>query len=179
MGVLHIAVAGSQIGEVFVVIALELVAQVQPDAAVAFAARQLVAALAAQAPAAEAAQLAVARDVACFGAGVVAVEQRGRLAVKAQAGLGRPAWAEVAAVANFQRVGLQAPGVPVVAPVGLDDAAFKADVIKQADALKAKAEALEAEVMALTLAKFPGALDAAMAKCIEEIGKGMLGEEQA
>ncbi len=36
---------------------------------------------------------------------------------------------------------------------GLDDEAFKADVIKQADQLKGKAEALEAEVMALTLAK--------------------------
>lgn len=36
---------------------------------------------------------------------------------------------------------------------GLDDAAFKADVTKQAEALKAKAEALESEVMALTLAK--------------------------
>lgn len=36
---------------------------------------------------------------------------------------------------------------------GLDDPAFKADVIEQADALKAQAEKLEAEVMALTLAK--------------------------
>lgn len=36
---------------------------------------------------------------------------------------------------------------------GLDDEAFKTDVIKQADQLKGKAEALEAEVMALTLAK--------------------------
>ena len=36
---------------------------------------------------------------------------------------------------------------------GLDDANFKADVIRQAEDLKAKAEALEAEVMALTLAK--------------------------
>jgi glutamate formiminotransferase/formiminotetrahydrofolate cyclodeaminase len=36
---------------------------------------------------------------------------------------------------------------------GLDDAGFKADVLKQADELKAEAEALEAEVMALTLAK--------------------------
>lgn len=36
---------------------------------------------------------------------------------------------------------------------GLDEAAFKAEVIEQAEALKARAEALEAEVMALTLAK--------------------------
>ncbi|MBL7963182.1 MAG: glutamate formimidoyltransferase [Flavobacteriales bacterium] len=36
---------------------------------------------------------------------------------------------------------------------GLDDAAFKTDVLAQAEALKAKAEELEAEVMALTLAK--------------------------
>ncbi len=36
---------------------------------------------------------------------------------------------------------------------GLDDAAFKEQVLKEAEALKAKAEALEAEVMALTLAK--------------------------
>jgi glutamate formiminotransferase/formiminotetrahydrofolate cyclodeaminase len=36
---------------------------------------------------------------------------------------------------------------------GMEDEAFKADVLKQAEALKAKAEALEAEVMALTLAK--------------------------
>jgi glutamate formiminotransferase/formiminotetrahydrofolate cyclodeaminase len=36
---------------------------------------------------------------------------------------------------------------------GLEDEAFKADVVKQADELKARAEALEAEVMALTLAK--------------------------
>lgn len=36
---------------------------------------------------------------------------------------------------------------------GLEDEVFKADVIKQADALKAQAEKLEAEVMALTLAK--------------------------
>lgn len=36
---------------------------------------------------------------------------------------------------------------------GLDDEAFKGDVLKQAEELKAKAEALEAEVMALTLAK--------------------------
>ncbi|MBX2974141.1 MAG: glutamate formimidoyltransferase [Flavobacteriales bacterium] len=37
--------------------------------------------------------------------------------------------------------------------VGLEDEAFKAQVLEQADALKARAEALEAEVMALTLAK--------------------------
>lgn len=37
--------------------------------------------------------------------------------------------------------------------VGLDDEGFKAQVLEQADALKARAEALEAEVMALTLAK--------------------------
>jgi hypothetical protein len=36
---------------------------------------------------------------------------------------------------------------------GLDDAAFKEQVLKEAEALKAKAEALEAEVMALTLTK--------------------------
>jgi len=36
---------------------------------------------------------------------------------------------------------------------GLDDAAFKADVLRQAEDLKLKAESLEAEVMALTLAK--------------------------
>ncbi|MEO8590758.1 MAG: glutamate formimidoyltransferase [Flavobacteriales bacterium] len=36
---------------------------------------------------------------------------------------------------------------------GLDDAAFKTDVLAKAEALKAQAEALEAEVMALTLAK--------------------------
>jgi glutamate formiminotransferase/formiminotetrahydrofolate cyclodeaminase len=36
---------------------------------------------------------------------------------------------------------------------GLDDAAFKEKVLKEAEALKAKAEVLEAEVMALTLAK--------------------------
>lgn len=36
---------------------------------------------------------------------------------------------------------------------GLEDEAFKADVIKQADALKVQAEKLEAEVMALTLKK--------------------------
>lgn len=36
---------------------------------------------------------------------------------------------------------------------GLDDAAFIADVLKQAEDLKAQAESLEAEVMALTLAK--------------------------
>ncbi len=36
---------------------------------------------------------------------------------------------------------------------GLNDPAFKAEVIEKADALKAQAEALEAEVMALTLAK--------------------------
>ncbi len=36
---------------------------------------------------------------------------------------------------------------------GLDDAAFKEKVLKEAEALKAKAEALETEVMALTLAK--------------------------
>jgi glutamate formiminotransferase/formiminotetrahydrofolate cyclodeaminase len=36
---------------------------------------------------------------------------------------------------------------------GLDDEAFKADVLKQAETLRAQADALEAEVMALTLAK--------------------------
>lgn len=36
---------------------------------------------------------------------------------------------------------------------GLDDAAFKADVLAQAEALKAKADALEADVMAVTLGK--------------------------
>ncbi|HMC96179.1 MAG TPA: cyclodeaminase/cyclohydrolase family protein, partial [Flavobacteriales bacterium] len=36
---------------------------------------------------------------------------------------------------------------------GLDDAAFKADVLARAEELKSKAEALEAEVMALVLAK--------------------------
>jgi glutamate formiminotransferase/formiminotetrahydrofolate cyclodeaminase len=36
---------------------------------------------------------------------------------------------------------------------GLDDAAFKGEVLTQAEALKAKAEALEAEVMAVTLSK--------------------------
>lgn len=36
---------------------------------------------------------------------------------------------------------------------GLDDAAFKNDVLAKAEALKAQADALEAEVMALTLAK--------------------------
>ncbi|MBK8226596.1 MAG: glutamate formimidoyltransferase [Flavobacteriales bacterium] len=36
---------------------------------------------------------------------------------------------------------------------GLDDAAFKADVLSKADALKARADALEAEVMATTLSK--------------------------
>ncbi|MBX2980977.1 MAG: glutamate formimidoyltransferase [Flavobacteriales bacterium] len=36
---------------------------------------------------------------------------------------------------------------------GLDDEAFKADVLKQAEALKTRAEQLEAEVMARTLAK--------------------------
>jgi len=36
---------------------------------------------------------------------------------------------------------------------GLDDAAFKAEVLEQAEALKKQAELLEAEVMALTLAK--------------------------
>ncbi len=36
---------------------------------------------------------------------------------------------------------------------GLDDEAFKADVLKQAEELKSRAEALEAEVMGLTLAK--------------------------
>jgi glutamate formiminotransferase / formiminotetrahydrofolate cyclodeaminase len=36
---------------------------------------------------------------------------------------------------------------------GLDDAAFKADVLAKAEALKAKADALEAEVMAVTLGK--------------------------
>lgn len=36
---------------------------------------------------------------------------------------------------------------------GLDDAAFKADVLERAEALKATADQLEAEVMALTLAK--------------------------
>lgn len=36
---------------------------------------------------------------------------------------------------------------------GLDDEAFKADVLKQAETLKARAEALEAQVMAATLAK--------------------------
>ncbi|MCC6542204.1 MAG: glutamate formimidoyltransferase [Flavobacteriales bacterium] len=36
---------------------------------------------------------------------------------------------------------------------GLNDPTFKAEVIQKADALKAQAEALEAEVMALTLAK--------------------------
>jgi glutamate formiminotransferase/formiminotetrahydrofolate cyclodeaminase len=36
---------------------------------------------------------------------------------------------------------------------GLEDAAFRTDVLTQADELKARAEALEAEVMALTLAK--------------------------
>jgi glutamate formiminotransferase/formiminotetrahydrofolate cyclodeaminase len=36
---------------------------------------------------------------------------------------------------------------------GLDDAAFKENVLKEAEALRTKVEALEAEVMALTLAK--------------------------
>ncbi|MFN3876563.1 MAG: cyclodeaminase/cyclohydrolase family protein, partial [Flavobacteriales bacterium] len=36
---------------------------------------------------------------------------------------------------------------------GMDDAAFKTAVLQEADALKARAEAAEAEVMALTLAK--------------------------
>jgi glutamate formiminotransferase/formiminotetrahydrofolate cyclodeaminase len=36
---------------------------------------------------------------------------------------------------------------------GLDDEAFKQDVLKQAEHLKVQADALEAEVMALTLAK--------------------------
>ncbi len=36
---------------------------------------------------------------------------------------------------------------------GLDDEAFKADVLKQAETLRSQADALEAEVMALTLAK--------------------------
>ena len=36
---------------------------------------------------------------------------------------------------------------------GVDDEAFKADVLKQAETLRAQADALEAEVMALTLAK--------------------------
>ena len=36
---------------------------------------------------------------------------------------------------------------------GLDDEAFKAEVLKQAETLKARAEQLEAEVMARTLAK--------------------------
>ncbi|MBK8497319.1 MAG: glutamate formimidoyltransferase [Flavobacteriales bacterium] len=36
---------------------------------------------------------------------------------------------------------------------GLDDAAFKTDVLAKAEALKAKADLLEAEVMAITLAK--------------------------
>jgi glutamate formiminotransferase/formiminotetrahydrofolate cyclodeaminase len=36
---------------------------------------------------------------------------------------------------------------------GLDDEAFKADVLNQAETLRAQADALEAEVMALTLAK--------------------------
>jgi glutamate formiminotransferase/formiminotetrahydrofolate cyclodeaminase len=36
---------------------------------------------------------------------------------------------------------------------GLDDEAFKADVLARAEALKAQAEALEAEVMTMTLAK--------------------------
>ncbi|MBK9149113.1 MAG: glutamate formimidoyltransferase [Flavobacteriales bacterium] len=36
---------------------------------------------------------------------------------------------------------------------GLDDAAFKADVLAKAEALKARADALEAEVMATTLSK--------------------------
>ena len=36
---------------------------------------------------------------------------------------------------------------------GLDNEAFKADVLKQAETLRAQADALEAEVMALTLAK--------------------------
>ena len=36
---------------------------------------------------------------------------------------------------------------------GQDDAAYKADVLAKAEALKAKAEALEAEVMTITLAK--------------------------
>jgi glutamate formiminotransferase/formiminotetrahydrofolate cyclodeaminase len=36
---------------------------------------------------------------------------------------------------------------------GLDDEAFKADVLKQAETLRTQADALEAEVMALTLAK--------------------------
>ena len=36
---------------------------------------------------------------------------------------------------------------------GLDDATFKADVLAKAEALKAKADALEAEVMAVTLGK--------------------------
>ncbi len=36
---------------------------------------------------------------------------------------------------------------------GLDDAAFRSDVLAKAEALKAKADALEAEVMAVTLAK--------------------------
>ena len=36
---------------------------------------------------------------------------------------------------------------------GLDDAAFKVEVLAKAEALKKKAEELEAEVMELTLAK--------------------------
>jgi glutamate formiminotransferase/formiminotetrahydrofolate cyclodeaminase len=36
---------------------------------------------------------------------------------------------------------------------GMEDAAFKADALKRAESLKASAEALETEVMRLTLAK--------------------------
>ena len=69
-------------------------------------------------PKLEGAELAVARQVERLAGGVVAVEQRLALFVEAREAVGQPVAADVAAVAGFQRVGLDVPGVPEVAVLG-------------------------------------------------------------
>lgn len=73
-----------------------------------------------------------------------AMAEKGLQASVSDAGVGALC-ARTGAIAGYLNVKINC--------AGLDDATFKADVIKQADDLKARAEALEMEVMALTLAK--------------------------
>lgn len=83
----------------------------------------------------------------------VCVESMGIMKAMAEKGL--PASVSDAGVgAMCARTGALAAYLNVrINCVGLEDEAFKAKVVAEAEALKAKAEALEAEVMALTLAK--------------------------
>jgi len=73
-----------------------------------------------------------------------AMAQNGLKASVSDAGVGALC-ARTGAIAGYLNVKINC--------VGMDDEAFKTDVLKQAEELKGRAEALEAEVMALTLAK--------------------------